>query len=249
MTVRRWVPLVLLIALAAGGLALRLDRYLSLDALRDNHAALGLFVAEHSVIAPLAYIAVYAIAVAVSFPGASILTLAGGFLFGVGLGGTLTVIAATLGATLLFLGARSALGDLLRRKAGPFVAQMAEGFARDAFNYLLFLRLVPAFPFWAVNLVPALTGMRLAPYVVATALGIIPGTFVFTAFGASLGHIFEEGRTVSLAGVLSPTLIAGLIGLALLSLLPVLARHLRQRNGPPPASAAPPGTSPPGPHA
>jgi uncharacterized membrane protein YdjX (TVP38/TMEM64 family) len=133
-----------------------------------------------------------------------------------------------VGATLLFVIARSAFGDLLRQRAGPFLARMAEGFRKDAFSYLLFLRLVPAFPFWAVNLAPALLDMRLAPYVAATALGIIPGTTVYTAFGASLGQVFDAGDDVRLKDVFSPTLIAALVGLGLLSLLPVALRRLRK---------------------
>jgi len=163
------------------------------------------------------------------------MTLAGGFLFGVLVGATLTVIGATLGATLLFLVARSAVGDSLRERAGPFLARMAEGFSKNAFSYLLFLRLVPAFPFWAVNLAAALLGMRLAPFVVATGLGIIPATVVYSAFGAGLGQVFDTGGEVNLKSVFSPTLIAALVGLGLLSLVPVLLRWLRERR----AGAAP----------
>jgi uncharacterized membrane protein YdjX (TVP38/TMEM64 family) len=157
--------------------------------------------------------------------------LAGGFLFGTAIGATLTVIGATVGATLLFLIARSAVGDALRQRAGPFLARMSEGFSRNAFNYLLFLRLVPAFPFWAVNLAPALLGMRLLPYVIATFIGIIPATVVFSAFGASLGAVFDAGGDVNLKDVLSPTLLAALVALGLLSLLPVLIRSRARQQG------------------
>ena len=116
----------------------------------------------------------------------------------------------------------------MKARAGPFLAKMADGFSKDAFNYLLFLRLVPAFPFFAVNLAPALLGMRLTPYIVATAIGILPGTSVFTAFGAGLGEVFDRGGEVSLKSVLSPTLIAALVGMGLLSLLPIAIRRLRE---------------------
>jgi uncharacterized membrane protein YdjX (TVP38/TMEM64 family) len=158
------------------------------------------------------------------------MTLAGGFLFGVPLGASLTVVGATVGATALFLIARSAFGDILRQKAGPFLGRMSEGFGENAFNYLLFLRLVPAFPFWAVNLAPALLGMRLVPFIVATGLGIIPGTVVFTAFGAGLGEIFDAGGEVSLKNVLSPPLLAGLVGLGFLALLPIAVRRWRTKS-------------------
>jgi uncharacterized membrane protein YdjX (TVP38/TMEM64 family) len=150
---------------------------------------------------------------------------------GVAIGATLTVVGATVGATILFLIARSAVGDALRQRAGPFLARMSEGFSRNAFNYLLFLRLVPAFPFWAVNLAPALLGMRLLPYVIATFIGIIPATVVFSAFGASLGAVFDAGGDVNLKDVLSPTLLATLVVLGLLSLLPVLLKGRARQQG------------------
>jgi uncharacterized membrane protein YdjX (TVP38/TMEM64 family) len=228
MTFKRFLPLVLLVALIGAAFALRIDRYLSLEALRDNRAALLSLVKGSGLWAGVIYVLAYAAAVALSLPGAVFLTLAGGFLFGVALGATLTVIGATAGATILFLIARTAVGDALRRRAGPFLARMSEGFSRNAFNYLLFLRLVPAFPFWAVNLVPALLGMRLVPYVIATFLGIIPATVVFSAFGASLGQVFDAGGDVNLKEVLNPTLIAALVALGLLSLLPVYFKR-RQR--------------------
>lgn len=224
MTFRRLLPMLILLALVGGAFALRLDRYLSLDALRDNRLALHTFVEQSGIWAGLLYVLVYAGAVALSLPGAVFLTLAGGFLFGAYLGATLTVVGATLGATILFLVARSAIGDALRQRAGPFLARMSEGFSRNGFNYLLFLRLVPAFPFWAVNLAPALLGIRLVPYVIATFIGIIPATGVFSVFGASLGSIFDAGGDVNLKDVLSPTLIAALVALGLLSLLPVVVK-------------------------
>ncbi|HEY8071174.1 MAG TPA: VTT domain-containing protein [Methylocystis sp.] len=227
MSFKRLAPLLALAALIAAAFAFGLDKYLTLDALRDNRAALSAFVQSHGVVAAVGFVLVYAGVVALSLPGATIMTLAGGFLFGVPVGATLTVIGATTGAALLFVIARSALGDMLRARAGPFLARMAEGFRKDAFSYLLFLRLVPAFPFWAVNLVPALLGMRLAPFVLATALGIIPGTTVFSAFGASLGQVFDAGGEVRLKDVFSPTLIAALAGLGVLSLLPIALRRLR----------------------
>lgn len=228
MNLKRVAPLLVLVALVAAAFAFRLDRYLTLEALKDHRALLLVFVESHALLAAIGFVLAYAAVVTLSLPGATIMTLAGGFLFGVPLGATLTVIGATAGATLLFVIARSAFGDLLRQRAGPFLARMAEGFRKDAFSYLLFLRLVPAFPFWAVNLVPALLDMRLAPYVAATALGIIPGTTVYTAFGASLGQVFDAGDDVRLKDVFSPTLIAALVGLGLLSLLPVALRRLRK---------------------
>ena len=229
MTLKRLLPLAVLVALIGAAFVLRLDRYLTLDALRDNRATLLAFVESNRLTAALGFMLAYAGVVALSLPGATIMTLAGGFLFGVALGASLTVVGATLGAAALFLIARSALGDVLRQRAGPFLSRMADGFSKDAFSYLLFLRLVPAFPFWAVNLAPALLGMRLVPFVVATAIGIIPGTTVYSAFGAGLGRVFDAGGEVNLKDVFSPPLIAALVGLGVLSLLPIALRRLRER--------------------
>jgi uncharacterized membrane protein YdjX (TVP38/TMEM64 family) len=233
MTFKRLLPLLILIALLGAAFAFRLDRYLTLDALRDNRVALLDLVARSGIWAGLIYVLAYAGAVALSLPGAVILTLAGGFLFGTAIGATLTVAGATVGATILFLIARSAVGDALRQRAGPFLARMSEGFSRNAFNYLLFLRLVPAFPFWAVNLAPALLGMRLVPYVIATFIGIIPATVIFSAFGASLGAVFDAGGDVNLKDVLSPTLLGALVALGLLSLLPVVIKSRARQQGEP----------------
>jgi uncharacterized membrane protein YdjX (TVP38/TMEM64 family) len=231
MTFKRLLPLLILIALLGAAFAFRLDRYLTLDALRDNRVALLDLVARSGIWAGVIYVLAYAGAVALSLPGAVILTLAGGFLFGTAIGATLTVVGATVGATILFLVARSAVGDALRQRAGPFLARMSEGFSRNAFNYLLFLRLVPAFPFWAVNLAPALLGMRLLPYVIATFIGIIPATVIFSAFGASLGAVFDAGGDVNLKDVLSPTLLGALVALGLLSLLPVVIKSRARQQG------------------
>lgn len=226
---KRWLPLLILAGLIAAVFAFGLDRYLSLEVLRDNRAALRAIVADHPLATAAGFVLLYAGVVALSLPGATVMSLAGGFLFGTWLGTALNVLGASAGSAVLFLVARSAIGNALRKRAGPFLTRMEAGFRRDAFNYLLFLRLVPAFPFWAVNLAPALLGMRLVPFVAATMIGIIPGTIVYTAFGAGLGQIFDAGAEVNLKDVFSPTLIAALIGLGLLALVPIALRRLRER--------------------
>lgn len=227
MTWRSLFPAAALVAVIAVAYWYRLDQYLTVDAIRDNRAALLAYVEENRALAVVAFMVVYAAAVAVSLPGAVVLTLAGGFLFGAAVGTALSVVAATIGAAAVFLIARSAFGNVLRLKAGAFVARMADGFQKNAFSYLLFLRLVPVFPFWAVNLVPAFLGMKFAPFVFATGIGIIPGTAVYSAFGAGLGQVFEAGGQANIKDVFSPPLVAGLIGLGLLSLLPVVLKRWR----------------------
>lgn len=226
----RWVPLVVLVAGLTAFFALGLQRYATFDALARHREGLLAWVAGHPLTAPLAYIAVYIVAVALSLPGGLWLTIAGGFLFGWLAGGIYTVIGATLGATALFLAARTALGSLLRAKAGSALGRMEEGFRRDAFSYLLVLRLVPLFPFFLVNLVPAFLGVRLKTYVVATALGIIPGTFVFASVGNGLGAVFDPNHPPHLSGLLlRPEILLPILGLAALALIPVAYRSIKRR--------------------
>jgi len=218
---------------------------LSLEALVRNRMAIDGFVSEHRVLAVLAYIGLYIAAVALSVPGAIFLTVAGGFLFGVAIGASAAVIGATIGAMLIFLVARGALGELLLRRAGPGAGKLARGFREDAFSYLLFLRLVPAFPFFLVNLVPALAGVRLAPFVVATALGIIPASLVYAFAGTGLDSVimaqkhFQQdclavGRTdcqmtFDARDIVTPQLLGALVALGLLALVPVLVKRWRAR--------------------
>ena len=153
------------------------------------------------------------------------MTIAGGFLFGTWLGALSAIIGGTLGATAVFLAARAGLGGVAQR-AGRLVAKLEAGFRADAFNYLLVLRLVPIFPFWLVNLVPALVGVRLLTFVLATLLGIIPGTFVYASLGNGLGSVVEEP---DLAIVLKPSVLVPIIALALLALIPVGYKRWRDK--------------------
>jgi uncharacterized membrane protein YdjX (TVP38/TMEM64 family) len=225
---RLW-PLAALALAIVAVIVLDLDRFVTFNALRQHREALTAFVADHTALAALTFVVVYAAAIALSVPGGAVLTIAGGFMFGSLLGTGLVVIAATLGATLVFLIAKTALGDPLRAKAGPFLKRMEAGFQEDALNYLLVLRLIPLFPFWIVNLVPAFLGVPLRTYVLGTFVGIIPGSFVFASVGAGLGSVLDSGQEFSPASVLTPQIVIALIGLAALALLPVAYRKLKAR--------------------
>ena len=177
------------------------------------------------------------------------LTITGGFLFGWFVGGLATVFGATVGATLIFLIAKTSLGETLSAKAGPWMQKLSEGFQSDAMNYLLFLRLVPAFPFWLVNLAPALLGVSLSTFVIATFVGIIPGTFAFAFVGAGLDSVIAEQRKVydeCLAGqaanggeacsfsldpgsLLTPELLAAFAALGVVAIIPVILKKVRAR--------------------
>jgi uncharacterized membrane protein YdjX (TVP38/TMEM64 family) len=225
---RRFLPLAIMLLAIVAAFALGLD-YLSLDQLERHRARLLDVVERHPPSAPLAYMLIYATAVALSIPGGAILTMAGGFLFGVVAGTCYVVIAATVGATIVFLIARTALGDALRRRAGPGMRRMEAGFRENALNYLLFLRLIPVFPFWLVNLVPAFLGVPLTTYVAATLVGIIPGSLVFASVGNGLGAVFASGGTPDLGIIFDPEIILPIVGLAVLAIVPVAYKKIRAR--------------------
>lgn len=233
-SLRRFLPVAVLVALLAAFFAFGLDRYATFDMLKANRAALQELVARNLMLAALAYLCGYALLTAASVPVAVVVTVAGGFLFGAVLGTGLAVVGATIGATAVFLVARSAFGDALRIRARPYLGRMEAGFRRNQVSYMLFLRLMPVFPFFVVNIAPAFLGVRTGTYIVTTALGIIPATAVFGIIGAGLGGVFDRGEAFSVAGAVSPEIVIGLAGLAVLSLAPVVVR--RFRDGPPDAS-------------
>jgi uncharacterized membrane protein YdjX (TVP38/TMEM64 family) len=226
---RRFAPLIVLLLAVAAAFALGLDDYVSFEQLERNRARLLDLVHRHPFLAPFAFMLIYATAIGLSMPGGAILTLAGGFLFGLVPGTFYSVIAATVGATVVFLIARTALGDSLRQRAGPAMRRMEAGFRENALNYLLFLRLVPLFPFWLVNLVSAFLGLPLPTYVLATAVGIIPGSLVYASVGNGLGAVFDAGGRPDLSIIFEPQIILPIIGLAALALVPVGYKKMRAR--------------------
>jgi len=207
-----WAKLAIVAAFVAAVVAFFAfdgPRFLSLDSVKANRDALLAFAQRHFVAALALAFLVYAGATALSLPGGLVLSLTMGFVFGRWVGTALVVVAATVGATLVFLAARYLFADAARRKLGLLGERINAGFTDNAFSWLLFLRLVPLFPFFLVNLAPAFTSVPLRTYVLATAIGIIPGTFVYVNLGQALGRID------SLSGLLSrETLLAfGLLGL------------------------------------
>ena len=155
-------------------------------------------------------------------------TLLGGLLFGPLLGAMLAVGSSSLGAVLLFLLVRSALAPAFARRAAPFLERVRPGLQRDGFRYLLALRLIPAVPFWLLNLAPGLVGMKLLPYAAATVIGVVPIVVVLAFIGAGLGGVLASGATPNLAVLHSPAVLLPLLGLATIVLLPVAWRHFRR---------------------
>jgi uncharacterized membrane protein YdjX (TVP38/TMEM64 family) len=225
---RRLIPVAILLLGLALFLLLGLERYFSFEMLSRNQAALAAWVAEHEVLAELLYVLAYTLIVAFSLPIAVVVTVLGGYLFGVWFGAVLSVIGATLGSVAVFLAARTAVYNLFHARAGRALARLEEGFRRDSFNYLLFLRLVPVFPFWLVNIVPALLGMRLGPYLLATFIGIIPGSLVYSSVGAGLGVLIDRGELPDPGMIFEWRILLPLLGLGVLALVPVLYTRLRR---------------------
>ncbi|MBY0440172.1 MAG: VTT domain-containing protein [Burkholderiales bacterium] len=227
-----WIKLGLVL-LFAGGIAafFTLDgpKYLSLDTIKDNRDQLLALTERHYLAAVLVAFTVYVVATALSLPGAVLLSLTVGLLFGRWIGAAIIVVAATVGATCAFLAARYLFAGFARRKLGldapaatpGLAARINQGFSDNAFNYLLFLRLVPLFPFMLVNLAPAFTNVGVRTFIIATAIGILPGVFVFANLGQSLGRI------ESTAELVSPATLGAFALLGLFALVPILIRKLR----------------------
>ena len=198
-------------------------QFLSLDALKANRDGLLAFTKQNFVAAVLIFVLLYVVQTAFSLPGAAILTLAGGFLFGSVLGTVFVNIGATVGATLAFLAARYVLRDWVEKKFGDRLQSFQKGFADNAFSYLLTLRLIPLFPFFLVNMASGLTRVGIGTYILATATGIIPGSFVFAYAGRQLGTLN------SLQEIASPNVLLAFTMLGLLALIPLIYKKYQSR--------------------
>jgi uncharacterized membrane protein YdjX (TVP38/TMEM64 family) len=199
-----------------------LHHQFTLTALKANRQALLDFYAGHKLATVAAFIAIYLVQTALSLPGAAILSLTAGALFGPALGTLYAVIAATGGATLAFLVTRYLLRDAVLEKFGSKLEGMNRELEVRGFNYLLFLRLVPVFPFFLINLAAGLTTLPLRTFFIGTLLGIIPGGFVYVNAGASLASID------SLSGIVSPRVLGSFTLLGLFALVPALYTRYRR---------------------
>ena len=220
----RLIPIVLILCAAVIG-AIFLRDQLSFEALAENREALIAYRDAHILWASLGFVAVYILIVGLSLPGATIATLAGGFLFGMFPGAIYNILAASIGATCIFLAARAGFGaTLAARLQGGSASRVQTALRNNQWSALLIMRLVPALPFVLANLLPAIVGVRLFPFAVTTFLGIIPGTLVFTSIGAGLGEVFARGARPDLGVIFSAPVLLPLLGLAALSGLPILLK-------------------------
>ena len=225
---RRFGPLALVAAALAVVWASGLTHDLSLHVLRTRREALEAAVHAHPLLALGAYAAVYVVVVALSLPAALVMTLTGGLLFGAWIGGLAAAASCTLGSAFIFLVCRTAVGDSLRRRAGPTVARIEDGVRRDAFSYIVTLRLIPVMPFWLANLALGFIDIPLGVFTAATFIGILPVSVVYAGLGANLNLLFARHQRPDLHLVLRPEVLLPLIGLALLALAPIVARRLRR---------------------
>lgn len=205
--------------------ALGLNRHINLDQLRGNEQSLRAYTDRHYFAAMAGFVTIYIAMVALSLPGATIMTITGGLLFGLWPGAALNVLGATTGAIILFVLARFVFSGTLQARGAVFLARMAGGFARHGFSYLMLLRLIPLFPFWAVNLAAAAFGISLRSFALATLIGIIPGALAYTAIGDGLS--LAAGARDGIGG---PAMIALRVGLALLALVPFVVQKLKPRS-------------------
>jgi uncharacterized membrane protein YdjX (TVP38/TMEM64 family) len=240
-----WVAVAALAVGVVACTAFGLQDFFSLSSLAKNHDLLAAFVAQHLLLAILAYMLAYIAVALLSIPGAAALSIVGGYLFGWMLSAPITLVAATTGALITFQIVKTVLGEALAKRSGPYVGSLMKGFAKNAFSYLLFLRLVPAFPFFAVNTVAGLARIDRNTFLFATILGMIPGSLVFGIVGSGLGSALNTAikthetcvavksealcpYDVSMATLVSPQILTGFLALGLLALIPVFVKKWRR---------------------
>jgi uncharacterized membrane protein YdjX (TVP38/TMEM64 family) len=227
------IPLITIIVVAVLG-AYFLRDYLTFDTLKENRKALLAFRDANYALTVLAFIAAYILIVAFSLPGATIATLTGGFLFSTFPGALFNILAATIGATAIFMAARWGGGEKLAAKMDSSegaVKKIKSAIDDNQWEALLLIRLVPAVPFFMANLIPALVGVSLFRFVVSTFFGIIPGAVVYTSVGAGLGEVFARGETPNLGIIFEPAILLPILGLSALAALPIILKAVCGKKG------------------
>ncbi|NGX55179.1 MAG: Mercuric reductase [Chlamydiae bacterium] len=228
-SLKRWLPILIILLFIAISYFTGVYKYISFETLQKQHRAMQSFVEVHPVATPVIYIAIYAFTAALCLPIGIILSLLGGFLFPIPWSTLYVVTGATIGSSIIFLAARSAIGDFLEKRAGPFLKKMEKGFKKNAWSYLLFLRFIPVFPFWLVNIAPAFFGVSFLTYLWTTFVGIIPGAYVFTQTGAGLGAIFASDQKFSINSILNIQLKIALVVLGIFALFPIVVKKILEK--------------------
>lgn len=226
---KRFIPILIIFILFIIAYFAGLTKYISYEQLQLHYKELKQLAQSHPVLAPIAYILLYILISALSIPGAVYLTLLGGFIFPQPFSTIYAVSGATTGAFIVYTAAHSALGDSPCKGINLYLEKMEQKFKENAASYLLFLRLVPVFPFWLVNLAPACVGVPIFTFIWTTFFGIMPATFVFTQAGAGLGSILEKGNTFSISNILNTNVVIALVGLGILSLIPIIIKKIKTK--------------------
>lgn len=227
---KRYLPVLGILTGAAMGYYFLRD-ILTFETLRENREVLLSYSQDHLALTALIFVAVYFVIVAFSLPGAAVASVTGGFLFGLGVGTVLNVLAASLGAIVIFLAAKSGFGDKLAQKmdtSGGRLESLTNQLRKNEISVLFMLRLVPVVPFFVANLLPALVGVKFRNFVLTTVLGIIPGGLVFTWIGVGIGDVFDQGGSPDLSLIWSPHILGPLLGLAALAALPMLLNAVKK---------------------
>jgi len=224
----RFLPIIIVIILMIIIISIGGFKFFTFENLKNQHILMQDYLKNHSILFPLIFIAAYIIATALSIPGAVFLTILGGYLFGKYIGTIYVAIGATLGASILFLAAKTAIKDFFIKKAGPLMNKIGIGFKKNAHCYMLFLRFIPLFPFWLVNIVPAIFNIRYTTFLWTTFIGILPGTFVFAQAGVGLKSILEQ-ETFSLKSIFTFEVNLTLILLAIFALIPVVFKKIKNK--------------------
>jgi len=230
---KRFLPFAVILLVAVIG-AFTLRDYLTFDTLRDNREALLTFRDNNYLMTALIFVAAYILIVGFSLPGATLATLTGGFLFGTVFGTIFNVTGASIGAAVIFLAARYGFGEKLGAKmeaaTGP-IKKIKEGIDENQWTMLFLIRLVPVVPFFIANLIPAFMQVPLHRFFIATFVGIIPATAVFSSIGAGLGEVFAAGETPNLGIIFEPHILLPILGFAALSLVPVVVKAITGKKG------------------
>lgn len=228
-----WLQRYGLLVIVIAGLAvvwwMGLHQYVSFETLHKHHEQLNAWVLSNVWWAALVYCAAYVALVGLSLPGGVLMTLAGGYLFGLVYGTLLAATGATVGATIIFIAARNASQAFIRRRAGRIIRRIEAGFRENMLSYMIFLRVVPVFPFFAINLAMAFLGVPLRLYVLTTFFGILPGSAVYAGVGNGMGHLLDVGRQPDTGIIFEPQILIPILALIILSLAPVAYRQYRKR--------------------
>ena len=242
---RQWLPVAVLVVLIAVAYGFGLHKHLSLEALALNRDLLRHFVDANLVLAVLLFLAAYIAIVALSLPGAAVMSIAGGFLFGWIISVPVSMTAAVIGGTIVFQIVKTSLGAAVAERAGPLVRKLSKGFSENAFSFLLFLRLAPVVPFFMVNAVAGLCRVPLRIFVIATAIGIIPGALAFALLGSGLDAVIDRAQAdyaacmttgaadcrfhLSLSDLVTPQLLLAFAGLGLAALIPIALKYFKRQ--------------------